>query len=517
MAIQRDPSKERPGRRTSDPAPPARSASPSTPTIVVCDRQGSRLAAIETFLRTCGARSFPVDEFAHLEDLQFSLACSTALVGLTGGISENEDLAAIRLLRQKGFQILSYGDNLRSWQLTLRCQALLAGARQLLDSAGPNFASDLQVWITHLVQAETAKQREEEEVSSVISRLGIIGKSAPMISVFQRLLRVSALSDLPVLLVGETGTGKELLAHALYSLDPKRKRGPFVTLNCGALSVGLLESELFGHRRGAFTGAEQNRKGLIRSADGGVLFLDEIGELDTGSQVKLLRVLQENLVLPVGEDEEVRVSVRVIAATNRQLEEMVQKKSFREDLFYRLNVVAISIPPLRERPEDMRPLVEHFLQKHQSIVDGRKIEPLDEFVAALTRLELRGNVRQLENLVRQVLVNKADDGPLMLTDLPREIWQTLTESGVVASRSATGSSTGTAVGRESKTPDLSSQLIELLAPNGSNLQSSLERCERILIEAALLQARGNQSKAGRLLGITPRSVYNKLRKHHLQA
>lgn len=515
MAMQRHPSKEIPSREGSNPSTPLELSASGFPSVVVCDRQASRITAIEKCVRAGGARLVPICESARLENLELSSECCAALVGLSAAVSESEDLAAIRLLKQKGFRVLSYGDNAQSWPLTLRCHALLSGATQLLDSTSANFGPDLEVRIAHLVQAETAKKQEEAQVISTMNRMGIIGRSTSMISVFQRLFRVSSLSDLPVLLMGETGTGKELVAHALYGLDPKRKRGPFVTLNCGALSVGLLESELFGHRRGAFTGAEQSRRGLIRSADGGVLFLDEVGELDSGSQVKLLRVLQENRVLPVGEDEEVRVSVRVIAATNRHLDKMVQEKAFREDLFHRLNVVVISIPPLRDRPEDMRPLVEHFLQKHESLVDGKEIEALEEFVAALARLQFPGNVRQLENLIRQVLVNKTDSAPLDLTDLPPEIWRRLTESDLEASGPANRSSTGATTGLEAKGSDFSSQLIELLNATGSNLPRSLQRCEQMLLEAALLRSQGNQSRAARLLGITPRSVYNKLRKHHL--
>ena len=198
-----------------------------------------------------------------------------------------------------------------------------------------------------------------------MKRLGSVGESQAMMAVFHTVLRVSPLSDMPVLITGETGTGKELLAHAIHQLDPKRCHGPFIALNCSALSPGLAESELFGHRRGAFTGADRERKGLIRAAEGGVLFLDEIGELDDALQAKLLRVLQENRVLGIGDDQEVAVNVRIIAATNRNLDAMVQQRTFRADLFHRLNVLAIHIPPLRERPADLKPLIEHFLEKHQ--------------------------------------------------------------------------------------------------------------------------------------------------------
>ena len=182
----------------------------------------------------------------------------------------------------------------------------------------------------------------------------MVGDSATMDGVFRWILRVSPLSELPVLLSGETGTGKELVARSIHRLDPRRADGPFVAVNCGAIVSGLAESELFGHRRGAFTGALHDRLGLVRAARGGVLFLDEIGDLDPGLQSKLLRVLQEHRVLAVGEDHEVAVNVRIIAATNRSLDEMVHARTFRADLFHRLNVLSIRIPALRERSERHR-------------------------------------------------------------------------------------------------------------------------------------------------------------------
>jgi transcriptional regulator with PAS, ATPase and Fis domain len=226
------------------------------------------------------------------------------------------------------------------------------------------------------------------------------------------------LSDVPALITGETGTGKELLAHAVHQLDLKRCQGPFIALNCSAINPGLVESELFGHRRGPFTGADRDRKGFIRSAEGGVLFLDEIGERDDALQAKLLRVLQENRVLGVGEDREVAVSVRITAAMNRDLEAMVQLRRLRADLFHRLNIVAIRIPPLGERPADLKPLIKHFLEKYQHLRPACALSVEPEFSEALTQLQLPGNARQLENLVRWALVHKDDDTALNLRDLP---------------------------------------------------------------------------------------------------
>jgi transcriptional regulator with GAF, ATPase, and Fis domain len=277
----------------------------------------------------------------------------------------------------------------------------------------------------------------------------------------------------------------------------------------------VAESELFGHRRGAFTGADRDRKGLIRAAEGGVVFLDEIGELDDALQVKLLRVLQERRVLGVGDDHEVPVSVRVIAATNRNLSAAVQHRKFRADLFHRLNVLSIHIPPLRERRADVGPLISHLLEKNQFLQTAGSVSAGPDFIEALTRIDLPGNVRQLENLVRRALVNKATPAPLTLTDLPVEIWQQLAEQEdrVRSEQLASGGPGKPA--RETAPQTLSSDLVNLLDTHGWSLAQTLRYCERLLLEAALRRKQGNQSQTARLLGLTPRSIYSKMRRYHL--
>jgi transcriptional regulator with PAS, ATPase and Fis domain len=359
---------------------------------------------------------------------------------------------------------------------------------------------------------------EVEKIKIAMKNLGIIAESEAMISIFRWILRVSALSDLPILIMGETGTGKQILAHALHRLDSKRRNGPFIAVNCGAISPGLAESELFGHRRGAFTGADRERQGLIRSAQGGVLFLDEVGELDDALQTKLLRVLQESRVLGVGEDEEIAVDVRVIAATNRDLDNMVADKKFRADLFHRLNVLSIRIPALRERPADVGPLIEHFLKSCRSLNPAASLSVTSGFINALTKIELPGNVRQLENLVRQALVSKDDDSPLNLSDLPIEVWRQLSEqkdSFPVRSDQVSGRDELDNLAPQTPLQVTPSDLVKLLHANSWSLSRSLRHCEKLFLEAALHTARGNQSETARLLGITPRSVYNMVRKHNL--
>jgi transcriptional regulator with PAS, ATPase and Fis domain len=427
-------------------------------------------------------------------------------------------LEAIHALKQKGFRVICYADGAPSWPLNVRSQLLLAGSVGLLDSATATFPGELRTLLAQLLREEASRRCEEERIKSVMRQLGSVGESQAILAAFQTVRRVSPLSDLPILITGETGTGKELLARAIHSLDLKRCQGPFVALNCSAISPALAESELFGHRRGAFTGAERDRKGLIRAAESGVLFLDEIGELDEALQAKLLRVLQENRVLGVGEDREVFVSVRIIAATHRNLEVMVQQGAFRADLYHRLNVLTIHIPPLRERPADLKPLIEHFLEKNRFLRPGGPLSVDPDFIMALTQVELPGNARQLENLVRWALIHKSDNTSLTLRDLPIHVWQQLSEQG----RLCQGQSALAKEGKDcplsaAETPPqpMPSAIESLLDLNGWNLAQAMQHCERLLLEAALHRAQGNQSRTARLLGITPRSVYNKLHKHHL--
>jgi len=298
------------------------------------------------------------------------------------------------------------------------------------------------------------------------------------------------------------------MAKAIHGLDPRRRQGPFVAVNCGAINPGLIETELFGHRRGAFTGAERNRKGLIRAAEGGVLFLDEVGELSFSLQAKLLRVLQENLLVVVGEEREILIDVRFIAATNRDLEQMVEAGQFRADLFHRLSVLHVHIPPLRERSSDLPFLIEHFVRKHHS-PNGQQSPGIDpEFMDAFMHLELPGNARQVEHLVCEALVNRQGDGELGLRDFPAAVLRQLTElvTGLPSARADTADDK---VAQE----QMEGCVRRILDKSEWNLTRASEEWERQVFAVALKQAQGNQSETARLLGITRRSVYTKLHKH----
>jgi DNA-binding NtrC family response regulator len=508
------------GRGSFLPVAPDLPDAPAPPwTVFLWDPRPARFQGVSQIIASCGARPQANAGVSTMPQAENTRACALAVVALEAcPAPDDRGVEVIRGLYQKGFRVLCYANGAPSWPLRIRCQLLVAGAGWLLDSASAGFAQELQHLLAHLLQAAARRQAEEGRVKGVIQQLGGVGESQAILAIFQTVCRVSPLSDLPILITGETGTGKELLARAIHSLDPKRCQGPFVAFNCGAISPGLAESELFGHRRGAFTGAQRDRPGWIRAAEGGVLFLDEVGELDIALQAKLLRVLQEHRVMGVGEDHEVPVSVRMIAATHRNLEAMVHHGTFRADLFHRLHTLAIHIPPLRERPADLKPLVEHFLAKHLSLQRAGSLSVDPDFIAALMQVDLPGNARQVENLVRWALVNKDDGTSLTLRDLPLAIWQQVAEQGTHSRDQATLASaeqnlpTSTPSTPHQKMP---ASIVQLLDLNDWNLADALQHYERLLIEAALQRTHGNQSRAAKLLGITPRSVYNKLQKPHL--
>jgi len=309
---------------------------------------------------------------------------------------------------------------------------------------------------------------------------GLIGVSRAMRELREMIARAA---DAPtsVLITGESGTGKELAARALHDWG-ERSSEPFVVVNCGALPENLMESELFGHVKGAFTGASGAKEGLIRAASGGTLFLDEIGELPPSLQVKLLRVLQERKVRPVGGSDEVPVDVRVVAATNRDLESEIEEGTFREDLFYRLNVIRIRIPPLRERPDDIRPLATHLLEKH-STLQGRRRALSDEAMDWLVRQPFPGNVRELENRIERAVA--LSPGELMgLEDMRPE-----------GPTSAPGTVAAPAIGE------------------GFDLEAHLAAVERTVLYRALEASGGVRKRAAELLGMTFRQFRYRLAKH----
>ncbi|MBI3896323.1 MAG: sigma-54-dependent Fis family transcriptional regulator [Acidobacteria bacterium] len=315
----------------------------------------------------------------------------------------------------------------------------------------------------------------------------IVGQSPPMKAVFELILSVAPTNS-TVLILGESGTGKELVAQAIHS-HSRRSEGAFVSINCSAFQETLLESELFGYMKGAFTGAASNKKGLFEYASGGTLFLDEIGEMSLPMQVKLLRALQERKIRPVGGNEEIEVDVRVVAASNRDLQQMVRQKQFREDLYYRISVIPLEIPPLRRRPSDIPLLAFHFLEKFNRQM-GKGIQGISS--AALRPLEnypWPGNVRELENAVeRAVALEKGKE--IIPDSLPERV-----VLGLAA--------------------PLDQSVSAELPEEGLDLQRHIEQVERMLLEAALARSNGVRTRAADLLKMSYRSFRHYAKKYGL--
>jgi len=489
--------------------------------VVVWDAQAERASRVERVVTECGGAPVRLTALGDALLAARCADCSTALIGTCAlGGCEPSELTTIRTLKGAGFEVIvCFEQGIARQPLGVQCRAFLAGCSDLLDSDQANFESLLRAALQPRLRERAERDAEERRLRTTMQELGIVGDSVAMLDVFRLVLRVAPLSGFPVLITGESGTGKELLARAIHRLDPVRRNGAFLPVNCAAIGREVAESELFGHRRGAFTGADRDRRGLFRAADGGVLFLDEIAELDEALQAKLLRVLQEQRVLGLGEEIETAVNVRVIAATNADLQERIRQRLFRADLFNRLNALAVHIPPLRERASDIRLLTAHFFSRLQFLRGGGSPAVGEEFVQALARLELPGNARQLENLIRWVLVNQVDDHVLTLRDLPSGVWEQLSLAGPAAVPAQETSASGTphtlngAATAARRAADAS--LLQVLQSNHWNMSRSIAHCERLMLQAALEREVGNQSRTARLLGITARSVYNKLRKHGL--
>ena len=325
-------------------------------------------------------------------------------------------------------------------------------------------------------------RRLNDEVGRARGVGNLVGESGPMRRVYELVRRVSD-TDASVLLTGESGTGKELVARALH-MESARAQQPFVAINCAAVPANLLESELFGHVRGAFTDAKSSRKGLFEQAQGGTVLLDEIGELPTEMQPKLLRVLQERTVRPVGSSEEVPINTRVISATNRDLETEVDEGRFREDLYYRLNVVQIHVPPLRARGNDILLLAQHYIQQFAERLQ-RPVKGLTSDAAkAMLEYDWPGNVRQLQNsMERAVTLTRFDQ--ITVEDLPEKI-QTYR-----------------------------SERIDQVEVNAEHMLS-LEELERRYIERVLRATNGNKTQAAKVLSLDRRTLYRKLERYEQQ-
>ncbi|HEX7798120.1 MAG TPA: sigma-54 dependent transcriptional regulator [Vicinamibacterales bacterium] len=358
-------------------------------------------------------------------------------------------------------------------------EAMKLGALDYLQK--PFEIDELLVVVTRAIDHQrlrTEYRYLRSERDEQFDHYGIVGRSRVMEEIIQRAERVAETKS-TVLITGETGTGKELVARAIHNRSAQRDM-PLIRVNCAAIPESLLESELFGHVRGAFTGAATTKKGKFALADGGTIFLDEIGTMSPALQSKLLRVLQEREFEPLGSERTEKIDVRVIAATNRDLRQMVAEGKFQEDLFYRLNVIPIELPPLRERRDDIPALVDHFLKKHAQRT-GRRIERIDDGVLAqLQQYDWPGNVRELENVIERAVV--------------------LSTGPVITARAI--SVLGSAAPPSSGLPSL-------------KLRQNIEWVEKETIRRALESARGIKKDAAELMGISQRALSYYLAKYRL--
>ncbi len=371
-------------------------------------------------------------------------------------------------------------------------EAVLAGAGVLQQK----LAQALELTRDRLRRLRAKMFPEDESGELLLTHASgfasLVGESPAMLEVYQAIRRVSH-SQATVLLRGESGTGKELVAKAIHAEGP-RAGGPFIRLHCAALTETLLESELFGHERGAFTGAVETRKGRFEQADGGTLFLDEIGDIPPTTQVKLLRVLQERCFERVGGNRSISVDVRVIAATHRDLEAMVRSGTFREDLYYRLNVVPITLPPLRERTGDVPLLIHHFLARFNR-ENRRQVSLGDDLLALMSSYHWPGNVRELQNCVERLVV-MAERDRMTIDTVPPSLRGYFADMRHVACEER---SSGTPAGKERL-----------------SLGESLQEIERQRLLEALERTGWVQARAARVLGLTPRQVAYRMRKYGIR-
>ncbi|RMD92061.1 MAG: sigma-54-dependent Fis family transcriptional regulator [Calditrichaeota bacterium] len=346
--------------------------------------------------------------------------------------------------------------------------------------------------VGRLMRKEVMLQRRESQDWSYDY---IIGNSPAIQEVCKMIGRVAA-SDANVLLVGESGTGKELVARAIYQ-HSHRANKPFLAVNCAAIPETLLESELFGYEKGAFTGATKRKIGKFQQADGGTIFLDEIGDMSLSTQAKLLRVLQEGTFERLGGDETIKVDVRIIAATNQNLEKLIEEKKFREDLYYRIRVITINLPPLRMRKEDLPELIDYFLAKHCALLNHEPVTLAEETMALLQEYDWPGNVRELENVLkRAILLSK---GNVITPDIIKDDLRPV----------------GGDVRAQSSHPD---QIIpeDLERYHGHLYETVMNRVEKELISVALQRVGGNQVQAARLLGISRVMLHDRIEKYNIK-
>ncbi len=458
--------------------------------ILVCDDERSICTMLEIALRHDGHR---VETVTSGEQANHKLDSAIYDVVVTDvrmpGISGMEVLRHVRRVSPdtRVIVITAVDDNETS------IQAQNAGALYV-RKLGANLPTDVRAAVQSAMENQSLRQQNailKRDAAAHNSLDHIVGES-PVMTDLKRLIRTVATTTSTVIVTGESGTGKELVARAVHNCSP-RNAEPFVSINCGAFPETLLESELFGYVKGAFTGANQNKRGLFELANGGTIFLDEISEMSLTMQVKLLRVLQERVVRPLGGGNETPIDVRVISATNKDLDALVGEGLFREDLYYRLRVIPIDVPPLRERGADIELLANFFLEKFAGQMNKRLRTISPESLDLLRGYDWPGNVRVLENTIERAVAMTADGDPLKV-ELPNE----RSKARAAAASASNGGAPGVA-----------------LPADGLDMERYIADVERSLLQSALRRSQGVQTRAAEMLKLSYRSFRHMMKKYDL--
>jgi two-component system response regulator PilR (NtrC family) len=459
--------------------------------ILVCDDERSICEMLEIALRRDGYK---------IEIVNGGDAAKKKLEGAIFDVIVTD----IKMPKTDGIEVLRYAHQMSPETAVIlmtavddyeaAVQAVKAGGAADYIRKSPALVDEIRLAIKRALDKLSLSRQNfafKRDAATRNSLDNIVGVS-PAIEKLKQTIRTVASTQSTILVYGESGTGKELVARAVHVCSP-RAAEPFVSINCGAFPETLLESELFGYVKGAFTGANQNKRGLFEVAHEGTIFLDEISEMSLTMQVKLLRVLQERCVRPVGGADEIAIDVRVIAATNRDLDKSVAENTFREDLYYRLNVIPVTVPPLRDRREDIPLLANHFLKKYASAA-GRKIARVNPgSLDSLCGYDWPGNVRQLENTIERAVA--LETGEELRVELPVEKSK--------ARAAAAGVGAGSAISSGAVLPD------------GVDMEKYVADIERTLLQSALTQSNGVQTRAADLLKISYRSFRHLMKKYDL--
>jgi DNA-binding NtrC family response regulator len=484
------------------------------------------------------------------------LSADPVVAGIVGDYAKahGDDLRIASLIREASAVVSSEDMDILILDCTLRSMELIAftseAAEHLAETVllliGP-FDQDQREKLSRRISAHYAidapirKQAFAEVMervsmrSAIVRKAGLIGKSAVMEETVQTIMQVGP-TPITVLITGESGVGKEVIARAIHSVSP-RAGNPFLAVNCAALAEGVLESELFGHEKGSFTGAVARRTGMFEKANGGTIFLDEIGEIPPSTQIRLLRVLEEREIMRVGGMESITVDVRIIAATNRDLRDLVEKNAFRRDLYYRIKVLEIDVPPLRNRPEDIPLLIDRMLKRY-SRENGLPLRRFDEETKQyLSRAVWPGNVRELRNFVESCLALTTKK-VIGLSDIPEHILGEIHRQGAlpVLKEKIPEHTERELIYRT--LIELKNDLAEIrdllrrggavapgyieplhhmeVVPFQPGNETTLDEMERVAITDALRQTRGNRRRAAKLLGIGERTLYRRLKRYDIR-